>query len=149
MTVALKHVASGTGTTYNVIGGDQITIKAESSDTGGAFTVLETVTPPQAGPPPHLHKFEDESFYVLDGEFEFQIGDTVIAARTGSFVMAPRGVPHRFQNVGTTPGKLLVICQPGGFERFVIDFAALPPDEPPDYPQMSAIAERYGIEFVT
>lgn len=148
MSVKPLHVAPGEGVTFHVLGGDQITIKAGGDDTGGALAVCETVTPPQAGPPPHLHQREDESFYVLEGEFEFYVGSEVISASAGSYVLAPRNIPHRFRNVGETPGRLLIVCQPAGFEKFVEDFAELPPDEPPDMATMTAIGERHGIVFL-
>jgi len=148
MTVSHKYVAAGSGETFTVLGGDEITIKAGGKDTAGAFTVVETTTPPQAGPPPHIHTREDETFYILDGEFEFHVGGTTIQAETGAFVMAPRNIPHRFQNVGETPGKLLIVCQPAGFENFVEEFATLPPDQPPDFEKMAALGQKYGIEFV-
>jgi len=148
MTVKQKYVVPGGGDTFNVIGGDQITIKVGGEDTEGAFTAIETITPPQAGPPPHVHEREDETFYILDGEFEFRIGGSITRAKSGSFLMAPRRIPHRFQNVGDTPGKLLVVCQPAGFEKFVEEFATLPPDQPPDMEKMVAIGQKFGIEFV-
>jgi len=148
MTVKQKYVAPGGGATFNVIGGDQITIKVGSKETEGAFTVIETTTPPHAGPPPHVHEREDESFYVLEGEFEFHVGRSSTRAQAGAFVMAPRGLPHRFQNVGETPGKLLIVCQPAGFEKFVEEFATLPTDQPPDMEKAVAIGKKYGISFV-
>ena len=38
----------------------------------------------------------------------------------------PRNVPHAFQNVGDTLGRLLVITTPSGLERFFEQFAASP-----------------------
>lgn len=148
MTVQLKHLPAGQGPQFNVIGGDQITIKAASEDTEGAFTLIETVTPAGAGPPPHVHRREDEIFYVLEGCFEFHVGKETIRAAPGSVVMAPRNIPHRFQNTGDEPGKLLIVCQPAGFEKFVEEFAALPADQPPDFGKMAEIGQRHGIEFV-
>jgi quercetin dioxygenase-like cupin family protein len=148
MTVKQKYVAPGGGKTFNVIGGDQITIKVGGEVTEGAFTVIETTTPPHAGPPLHVHDREDESFYVLEGVFEFHIGSSSTRAQAGAFVMAPRRIPHRFQNVGETHGKLLIVCQPAGFEKFVEEFATLPPDQPPDMEKMLALGRKYGIDFV-
>jgi len=67
MATQLKQVAAGEGNQTNAIGGAQITIKANSNDTGAAFTVVETITPPLAGPPLHVHRRKDESFYVCNG----------------------------------------------------------------------------------
>jgi quercetin dioxygenase-like cupin family protein len=54
---------------------------------------------PNNGPPPHIHSREDESFFVLEGEVEFQVGDEKITARSGTFIQGPRGIAH---SLGTT-----------------------------------------------
>lgn len=144
----VQHVAAGEGRTFHVLGGDRVTIKAVSADTGGTYSLFETTVPPQGGPPPHVHHREDEAFYILEGEFEFHLGDRVILASTGSYLWAPRDVPHRFINLGPTPGKLLIMIRPAGFEAFIEEFSRLPPDGPPDFAAMTAIAQRHGLEFL-
>ncbi|MGI9013448.1 MAG: cupin domain-containing protein [Phycisphaerales bacterium] len=149
-TLAASHLASGHGATYTVIGDDRVTIKLAAADCGGAVTVIETTTMPGDGPPRHVHEREDELFYILEGEFVFEVGDEgeSITARAGDFLRVPRRVPHRFVNVARTPGKLLIICTPGGFDRFVADFAEVPADQPPDFARIAAIGANHGISFV-
>ena len=53
MSLAPKIVPAGAGRTVTVLGGDVITIKVTAEETGGAFSVFETITPPGGGPPPH------------------------------------------------------------------------------------------------
>jgi len=144
----IKYMAPGEGTRYEVFGGDIVCVKATSEDTEGRSTVIETTTPSQCGPPPHIHKHEDETFYVIEGQFEFQIGKQTVQATAGAFLVAPRGIPHRFTNIGATPGKLLITITPGGFEKFIAAFAELPPNEPPDFKRMMAIGAEHGIELV-
>ena len=50
------------------ITGDMVIIRATASDTGGAYTMIEAIASPGNGPPPHLHKNEDETLYVLEGD---------------------------------------------------------------------------------
>jgi quercetin dioxygenase-like cupin family protein len=61
-----------------------------------------------------LHSHEDhvDSFYVLAGEVEFQVGEEVFRAGPGSFVAAPAGVTHGFQNVGGTELRMVNIHAP-------------------------------------
>jgi quercetin dioxygenase-like cupin family protein len=134
--------------TYHVLGGDVITVRATAASTGGAFSLFETIVPPGGGPPPHVHSREDESFYVVEGAFEFRFGGEVRTLGPDDFVFAPRDVPHAFRNIGASPGKLVIFIQPGGFEAFIAEFAELPPDAPPDFARMTAIAERHGLRFV-
>ncbi|HVW02787.1 MAG TPA: cupin domain-containing protein [Planctomycetaceae bacterium] len=144
----LKYAAPGEGMTYYVLGGDIVTIKADTRDTEGAYVVLETEVPSQGGPPPHVHHCEEESYYVLEGEFEFHVGEQTETARPGAFLIAPRNVPHHFRNIGMNPGRLLVIVKPAGFERFIEEVARLPRDGAVDPGLLQEIAHRYGVEFV-
>lgn len=94
--------------------GDAITVKVGSEDTDGAFAIVEESTPPQGGPPPHLHQQAGEVLSVLEGEVEFLVGERPIRADTGSCAYIPRRTLHAFKNVGTSPSRVLAILTPGG-----------------------------------
>jgi quercetin dioxygenase-like cupin family protein len=149
------HVPPGEGNSYWVAG-DFITLKVTGKDTQGAFAVAETTTAPQVGPPPHVHSREDETFYVLEGTFEFLAGDRTLTATVGAMVHGPRGIPHTFKNVGSTTGKLLVITTPAGFGEFVAEVGVPasdtssppPPPGPAEIEHLVAVARKYGIELL-
>jgi quercetin dioxygenase-like cupin family protein len=128
--------------------GEIITIKVAGEDTGGVYTVLQEVSPPQGGPPLHLHHREDEAFYVLEGEYEVQCGENKIRAVPGSFILAPREIPHTFRNIGSGPSKVLVIATPAGIEKFFEELSELAKQGPPDIEKVKEIAERYEIELM-
>lgn len=146
------HVPPGEGEMRWVVG-DLATFKIVGEDTEGAFTLGENVTPPQGGPPPHLHTREDETFYVMEGELEFVVGERTFSATAGSVVYAPRGVMHGFRNVGTTPSRMVVIITPAGLEKFFEEVGepvtdpSSPPEEPPDVERLVAVAQKYGMEI--
>jgi quercetin dioxygenase-like cupin family protein len=128
--------------------------KVKSEDTLGAYSFREFITPPGTGPVPHRHSREDESFYILDGQLEFKIGERgerLIVAAPGSFVFAPRGIPHTFKNVGSTPARALVIISPAGLENFFEERNALQKElltTDPSYPgRDKALSEKYGLEY--
>ena len=128
--------------------------KVTAKETLGAYSFSVGVRQPGGGVEPHRHSREDESFYVLEGQFEFRIGERgerVILADPGSFVFAPRGIPHAFKNVGTTPGKFLVVVSPAGLEKFFDERTALGKEIPttdPSYAARSkALNEKYGLEY--
>src|SRR5262250_1386760 len=98
--------------------GEIISFKITGEETGGPLCVVELTAFPDNGPPPHIHHREDESFYILDGAFSFLLGDRTTEAGPGFFCRVPRGTLHTYQNVGTQPGKALVILTPAGFEKF-------------------------------
>ena len=86
-------------------------LKASQPSTGGALSVFETCV--GAGPPLHVHDREDECFYILDGELSIRCGGDAFGAAAGSFVLLPRGRPHRFW-AADRPARLLLIAVPGG-----------------------------------
>lgn len=108
-------VLPGEGTPLPIPFGGSVTIKAQTSNTNGSLTVLEFMHPPKAGPALHLHFREDEAWYVLEGDYRFKVGDAMFRVSEGGMAFGPRGAPHGFQNVGDTPGRLLVIATPRGW----------------------------------
>jgi mannose-6-phosphate isomerase-like protein (cupin superfamily) len=140
-------VAAGSGPRHFVLG-DLVTIKVHGRDTDGVFSQIETTCGPHIGPPPHIHHREDETFFVIEGEFEFVCGGERTTGGPGTVVRLPRGVPHRFANLGDTPGRVLVTITPAGFEDFLVEVGALAPEEQKNLEQLGAIAAHYGLEFV-
>lgn len=147
------HVAPGEGKALWVAG-DLLTIKLAGGDTGGAFALMEELTPPQGGPPPHLHRREDETLYVLEGEYEVSVGGDTFRAGAGSVVRVPKHVLHTFRNVSTAPGRLLALKTPAGLERFfeevgdpAAEGAAPPPFGQEQIQKLAATAPKYGVEI--
>jgi quercetin dioxygenase-like cupin family protein len=123
-------------------------VKLSGSETGGACAIMEGQTPPGAGPPQHRHAREDEAFYILEGEYEFNVGGRRIRAPGGTFVFGPRGVAHSFKNIGATPAGMLIVTQPAGTEKFFEELSRLASSGPPEPLQVAALAASYGIELL-
>ncbi len=135
--------------------GDTMTLKATGASTGGSLVLLENLTAPGGGPPPHVHTREDEFWYVLDGTFQIRIGDDVHELGPGGFAFAPRGTVHNFRNTGDTPGRVLVGFTPAGMEGFFRDSGRpaihdgpAPPVDEDEIARTMAAAPRYGVEAV-
>src|SRR5260370_13536115 len=92
-------------------------ILATREQTGGVLGLFRQTIAPKSGPPTHIHRANDEFFYVVTGEFKFKLGDRIVSAPARSVVFVPRGTAHTFQNVGTEPGVLLVGVTAGGVEK--------------------------------
>jgi uncharacterized cupin superfamily protein len=73
--------------------GTLLRVKATAEQTGGAFGLIDNVLPAGFASPYHMHRNEDESFYVVEGEMTFYVGDERVKAEAGAFVYGPRGVP--------------------------------------------------------
>ena len=132
------------GTPLRVLS-DTITVRVDPEETGGAFAVLEEVTPPGAGVPPHVHDRTDETFVVLDGEAEFSCGARTIRGGRGTVVFVPRGTPHAFRNAGKTPLRQIVTLTPPDFVRF---FQAVHDAAASDPAAVMALAQGHDIRFV-
>jgi quercetin dioxygenase-like cupin family protein len=78
----------------------------------------EGVVEPGSGVNPHFHKGHSDSFYVLEGEVEFHVGDEVVHGTPGSYVLAPPSVVHYFRNVSDKPARVLNLHTPGGFAEY-------------------------------
>src|ERR671915_2043889 len=101
--------------------GTLATVKAASTQTGGALSVVEFTHPPGFAVPPHIHHTTDEGFYVLEGAMRGLCGDQTWQATPGSFVWLPRGIPHSYAVDGEETLRSLAITLPAGFERFVAE----------------------------
>jgi uncharacterized cupin superfamily protein len=62
------------------------------------------------------------SFYIQEGELEFQLGDQTVIATPGTFLYSPKGHLHSFKNNTTQLAKMLVWYMPAGIEQFFADF---------------------------
>ena len=96
---------------------DLTEILAASEQTGGGLGLFRQIIAPKSGPPVHIHRTNDEFFYVVSGEFNFKLADRIVSVPARSIVFVPRGTAHTFKNVGTEPGVLLVGVTPGGLEK--------------------------------
>ena len=126
-----------------------MTIKVSSSDTGGAFTVFEGHVGPLQGPPLHRHPDQDEWWYILEGEFCFQVDGREIHARTGDIVFAPRGSVHAFQNIGPKAGRVLTTVVPGGIDLYFQELETVAPKGAvPDRVKLALISKKHGLELL-
>lgn len=101
-------------------------MKVSGTDTGGGLFIIEqTSISPGRGTPLHVHHFQDEVFYVVEGEYYFQVGDDKHRLNTGDSIFLPMKVPHAWTQVSER-GKMLVTFQPAGkMEDFFVTMAAL------------------------
>jgi quercetin dioxygenase-like cupin family protein len=134
--------------------GDTMTLKATEESTGGSLVLLENLTAPGGGPPPHIHTREDDFWYVIDGTFEIRIGEEVHALGPGGFAYAPRGTVHNFRNTADTPSRVLVGFTPGGMGGFfresgqpATDDGPAPPFDEEELARTVVAAEKYGMEI--
>lgn len=132
------------------LGGLGVQFKIGGKETDGLLAVVEH--PIDAGRlvPPHVHHNEDEYSYVLEGRIGARIGDQILDAGPGSYVIKPRNIPHTFWNVGPEPARLIEIITPSGFDLFFHELGDLVVTSSPDeFPMRRAeLGKRYNQDFV-
>ena len=147
------HIPPGEG--KSVWFADEILTFKVDRDQSQSVGIFEDEVPPQSGAPAHLHRSQDETHYVLEGQFEFVLGERKVNADAGSVVYVPRTMMHAFTNIGKEKGKLLFINTPAGpLEQFLVEFGepvsdpSSPPEGELDLDKLQAIAQRTGgLEF--
>jgi len=111
METIVRHTDEGEATWF--LNG-LMTTKASSAETGGAYALTEHLVTSAANPPMHIQTDEEESFYVLEGEVEFEVDGSTVLGRPGSFALVPRGAAHTFRVVSPTARMLVITSAPQG-----------------------------------
>jgi quercetin dioxygenase-like cupin family protein len=133
--------------------GHSLTMKAIAKDTAATCTWMLVENSPQQGVPFHKHLREDESFYVINGLFEITVGDETVTGGPGTYIYGPRGVPHRWTNMGSARGRMLNVFTPSGLEQYFLS-VALPissssqqpsVDTATLVPKMAALRDKFGL----
>ena len=126
-------------------------MRSTGETTHGAFGLIEHLMIPLGfASPYHVHHLEDEAFYVLEGEVAFVCDGKWIKAGPGAYVFGPREIPHGFKVIGTAPARMLLLCAPAGFERFVLEMGEdlTSPPAPPDMTKLITLAAKYKIDIL-
>ena len=133
--------------------GTAVDVLVPAEATAGAFSLLRIVNPPRCWTPPHLHRNEDETVFVLTGTLRVETEEQVTDLEPGQVIVLPRGRPHRLGNAGVEEACCLVLCTPGGFDDFVRAGGRSMPEGGPtmnetDVARLVEAAPRYGVELM-
>jgi quercetin dioxygenase-like cupin family protein len=130
-------------------------VKATTESTGGAFSMVYQVAAPGHATSYHLHRVEDEAFYVLDGEFTFICDGKKTVVGPGGYMFLPRGIPHGIRVSGCAPSTILILAIPGtGFVGMMQEMGraaaqrVLPVATQPDIEKLTRLCAKYQIDIV-
>jgi mannose-6-phosphate isomerase-like protein (cupin superfamily) len=129
-------------------------VLVDGDASGGAIAVVESHARGGNMPPLHVHRREDEVFYVLEGRLSVHLPEGSVELGPGEAAFAPRDVPHAYR-VESETASWLAIATPAGFDAFVREVGepateeVLPPEgREHDPARIGEISARYGIELL-
>jgi mannose-6-phosphate isomerase-like protein (cupin superfamily) len=128
-----------------------LTFLAAGDQTQGRFALIDALARKDNCPPRHIHRNEDESFYILEGEITAWIGDQTIRGTAGTLIFSPRGVPHSFEihsdEIHSDRVRMPILLTPAGLEGYFKQFCTPAPALILPPPCRSSIRGRYKPKF--
>ena len=124
----------------------KFTIKVITSETNGSYTILDVLHPPKLGPALHIHPKGSETFYIVEGDYEFILDGKSVTGKPGNIIFVPKETPHRFL-VGHKGGHAIVISPPE-LEFYFFKVSELLDKGKVSYETESSIGKQYGQIFL-
>jgi mannose-6-phosphate isomerase-like protein (cupin superfamily) len=137
------------GERLRFLGASTMRLKLDNA-TNGTVAFYEYVSEPGVtGPPQHVHHAHDETFYVVDGTYEFTMGADRAVLPRGAFLFVPRGTPHTFRNAGDDLGCIVGTFNPARFASYFRELAAIITETgaAPDRDTWADLYARYDTTF--
>jgi mannose-6-phosphate isomerase-like protein (cupin superfamily) len=149
-----RHFRPGDGKIYQ-LGRMTLTFKTTAVDNAGAYTLCETIEPPESGAGLHRHPSYDETHIICEGQFDCQLDEQTLKLGPGDMMFVPKGAPHSVKSIGPETGRELIISSPGGiFDAFIDEVVTSTtnsgsPSKLGPATNFRTIAAKYGIEFLS
>ena len=125
-----------------------VTHKLTGAQNGGAYYLCEAEFGPESGSPLHIHHYEDEVIYVLDGEIDIRLDNQKLHAPAGGIIHLPKNVPHALYNPLKTPLRIMVWAIPGGLESYFDEVETALQSGSLDGEHHNKISMKYGLEWL-
>ena len=121
-----------------LVSNDAQFVIAEWRDPGGLFEKPRLIAPV------HIHRNDDEVWYVLEGVLRVRRGDEEVEAHAGAGVLVRRGTPHTYWNPGPGPLRYLLVMT-ANIYRLIQEIHAMPERS---VPALETVFRRYDSEFL-
>jgi len=138
-------IPPGSGRILQFLG---VTHKLRGAQNGGAYYLCEAEFAPERGSPLHIHHYEGELIYVLEGAIDIRLDREKLHTSAGGIVHLPKKIPHALYNPLKTPLKIMVCAIPGGLENYFDEVDAALQSGPLDDETHRKISMKYGIEWL-
>jgi len=129
--------------------GEEVFFKVGGDEVDNAFDYFEIRTSYLEGPPLHIHILQVETFHLIEGELTVKVGDQLIEAKPGDFILIPKGVVHTYVNLKEgTIARAVGNLSPGGFYKFVAELSSYQATtRPPDPAKINEISAKHNQIF--
>jgi len=97
----------------------------------------------------HIHRVQEETFFLIEGECVWHVGKEIIAATPDTYVFIPPGTPHNITNVSRRPARVLMTVSPPGHEHYFGELAELAARGAPDPEALSNLRSRYDTDQIS
>jgi quercetin dioxygenase-like cupin family protein len=112
-------------------------------------SMFDWTIPPGFATGRHVHRVQEETFYVIEGECEWHVGERTIRATPGTYLFVPPGVPHNITNVSDQPARVLMTVSPPGHEHYFEELAELAAKGAPDPKSLNDLRDRYDTDQIS
>jgi quercetin dioxygenase-like cupin family protein len=129
------------------LGALELVFKRNEDQPEGSYSMFESLEPPGKGVELHRHPAWQETFIVLEGQFEFVVSGERRVLGPRDLIVIPRGAVHGFSCTSTAPGRMLTLSSPARvFEAFVADIAEA--NKTGSSSDALAVFARHGLELL-
>lgn len=97
----------------------------------------------------HVHRVQEETFFVVEGECQWQIGEQMVRATPGTYVFIPPGVPHNIGNASGKPARMIMTVSPPGHEHYFEELAKMVTSGRPDPKAIAELRDRYDTTQIS
>jgi quercetin dioxygenase-like cupin family protein len=110
-------------------------------------SMFDWTLPPGLSTGTHVHRVQEETFYVLEGECEWHVGGEKIQAKPGTYLFIPPGVPHNIANASDKPARMIMTVSPPGHEQYFEELVKLVTKSgPPNAAAIAKLRARFDTE---
>ncbi|MCK1292420.1 MULTISPECIES: cupin domain-containing protein [unclassified Bradyrhizobium] len=113
-------------------------------------SMFEWTVPPGFATGLHVHRVQEETFYVLEGECDWQVGDERVCAAAGTYLFVPPGVPHNIANSTDKPARVFMTVSPPGHEHYFAELAeTVAQGDAADPDKIASLRARYDTDQIS
>ena len=114
--------------------------------TNSEYVITDGIIEPEGFIPNHYHKWEDQTFHIIEGKLEVVIGKEKMTVNSGDTIHCPRGIAHFMKNIGQENAKVISYIFPGDWaEDFFTETSRQVKARKPD---LKLIEEKFGVVYL-